>query len=159
MKNRNLIRYTLALAILVALATGIARAQAPAPNMPPEQQPGVGRVSLIQGNVSTQRGDSGEWTAVTPNTPVASGDTISTGPGSRAEVQLDWASVLRLSDGASARNATLSPSQIQIQVGQGMVSYSILQAGDAAVEIDTPNVAIYPLGPGNYRVMVNSDDE
>ena len=164
MKNRNLIRYTLGLAILIALAAGIARAQAPAPNEPglnaaPDQQPGVGRVSLIQGSVSTQRGDSGEWTAVTPNTPLATGDTISTGPGSRAEVQLDWASVLRLSDGASARIANLSPSQIQIQVGQGTVSYSILQQSEAAVEIDTPNVAIYPQGPGNYRVMVDSDDE
>src|SRR5258706_3478585 len=117
MKKRNLIRYTLALVILVALAAGISRAQSPAQTAPPDQQPGVGRVSLIQGNVSTQRGDSQEWTAVTPNTPIASGDTISTGPGSRAEIQLDWANVLRLSAGASARIANLSSSQIQIQVG------------------------------------------
>src|SRR5579864_7018570 len=34
-----------------------------------EPQGGVGRISVLDGNVSTQRGDSGDWVADTINTP------------------------------------------------------------------------------------------
>ena len=125
----------------------------------PEAQPGVGRISLIQGNVSTQRGDSGEWVAVTPNTPLVAGDSISTAPGARAEVQLDYANVLRLSDSATAKIVTLAPNQIQIQVGQGQVYYSVLRPSEAAVEIDTPNAAVHPAGAGSYRIFVEPNVE
>src|ERR1700689_4688068 len=51
--------------------------------------PGVARVSYISGNASSQRGDNGDWVALTVNAPLEPGDRISTGQGSRAEVQLD----------------------------------------------------------------------
>jgi hypothetical protein len=70
--------------------------QAPDQNAPADQgnqnaqsQPAVARVSFINGNVSIQRGDSGDWVAATVNTPLEAGDRISTGDSSRAEVQLD----------------------------------------------------------------------
>ena len=127
----------------------------------PEQQPGAARASLIQDSVSMQRGDSessgasGTWDAVTPNTPFFAGDVVSAGPGSRAEIQLDYANIVRLSDGANIRIANLSPSQIQIQVGAGIVSFTELKQSEGAIEIDTPNAAVHPLGPGNYRIRVD----
>ena len=42
-------------------------------------QPGVARVSWIRGDVSTQRGDNGEWVAAIVNTPISQGDRVSTG--------------------------------------------------------------------------------
>ncbi|MGC1129624.1 MAG: hypothetical protein WA875_08700, partial [Candidatus Acidiferrales bacterium] len=39
-----------------------------------QAQPGVARVSMIHGDVSTQRGDNGDWVAVTLNTPISNGD-------------------------------------------------------------------------------------
>ncbi|MDE3179004.1 MAG: FecR domain-containing protein, partial [Acidobacteriota bacterium] len=120
--------------------------------------PGVARVSLIDGNVSTQRGDAGEWSAATINTPLATGDKISTGSSSRAEVQLDYADVLRLSGSTEADIANLSSSQIQVQVAQGLVDYSVLQGSDAQAEIDTPNVAVHPLEPGVARRFVRQAD-
>jgi hypothetical protein len=134
----------------------------PQPDQPASDaaQPGVARVSFILGDVSTQRGDNGNWSAATLNTPIAVGDRISTGPQSRAEVQLDYANLLRLSGGATAKIASLSRTQIQLQVGQGLVTYSLLKGGEAAVEIDTPNVAIRPAqGEGEYRILVKSDSE
>ena len=54
----------------------------------------------------------------------------------------------------------LSRTQIQLQVGQGLVNYDVLKNSDANVEIDTPNVAIRPqAGEGSYRIQVNSDGE
>ncbi|HUO33650.1 MAG TPA: FecR family protein [Candidatus Acidoferrum sp.] len=122
-------------------------------------QPGVARVSVIQGNASIQRGDNGEWSAATVNTPLEAGDRLSTGNDGRAELQLNGSDVARLSSDSSAKIATLNRNQIQIQVDQGLVTYSVLRDSGAAVEIDTPNVAIRPRGEGQFRILVNSSAE
>src|SRR3981189_1769257 len=75
--------------------------------------PGVARISLIQGDVSVQRGDTNEWSAAALNQPVVAGDRISTGDHSKAELQLDHASILRLGNNAQAKIATADRTQIQ----------------------------------------------
>jgi hypothetical protein len=122
-----------------------------------QNQPGVARVSFMSGDVSSQRGDNGQWVAVTVNTPIATDDRVSTGDRSRAELQLDYADVLRMSDRATAKIANLTRTNIQVQVGQGLVTYTVLKGNEATVEIDTPNATIHPLGEGEYRILVNSD--
>ncbi len=62
---------------------------------------GVARISLMDGDVSVRRGDSGDWVAGVINAPLMADDFISTGPNSRAEVQFDAANLLRL--GANAQ--------------------------------------------------------
>ena len=52
---------------------------------------GVARISLIDGDVSVRRGDSGEWVAAVVNAPLLTDDRISTAPNSLAEVQFDSA--------------------------------------------------------------------
>jgi FecR protein len=158
--------YLASLAVMVlALSAAPARAQdqpgAPAQSSdgPVELQKGVARVSFIHGDVSSQRGDSDDWTAVTLNTPVAAGDRVAVGQKSRAELQLDWADILRMSDSATAKVTTLDRTHVQVQVGQGLVTYNVLKGSEADTEIDTPNAAIHPLGPGEYRILVNSDAE
>src|SRR6202521_3314436 len=70
---------------------------------------GAARVSFIHGDLSTQHSNSSEWVAATLNTPVVNGDHISTGKRSRAEIQLDHANVLRMSDESTANVVSLSP--------------------------------------------------
>ena len=122
-------------------------------------QPGVARVSLIHGDVTTQRGDSGDWVNANLNTPLTAGDKVATGPDSRAELQLDYANVLRLADNANATVADLTRDRIQVQLGLGLADFSQLRDTNANVEIDTPNVAVRPLRPGVYRIQVNSAAE
>jgi hypothetical protein len=123
-------------------------------------QPGVARISLIQGEVSIKRGDSGDVVAATVNTPVSAGDNILTGNGSRAEVQLDYANVIRLDENTSVKITDITRTHIQVQVAQGVVNYSVLDKNaEAASEIDSPNVAVHPLEPGDYRVEVPSDSQ
>lgn len=119
--------------------------------------PGVARVSLIRGDVSMERGDSNEWVAVTVNTPLVPGDTIATGAGSRAEVQLDYSNVVRLDGNAVVKIADLNSSRIQLQVAQGIVDLAVLQGNEASSEVDTPNVAVEPLREGTYRIDVRSN--
>jgi FecR protein len=105
---------------------------------------GVARISLMHGDVSTQRGDSGDWSAAVLNQPVVSGDKISTGAEGRAEVQLDFANILRLSSNAQANIATFTHDHIQIQLAQGLADYSVFNESEAEPEIDTPNVSVHP---------------
>ena len=94
------------------------------------------------------------------NTPVVNGDHLSTGQNSRAEIQLDHANILRMSDQSTANVVSLARNQMQLQVGQGLVNYDVLKNSDSDVEIETPNVAIHPqMGEGSYRILVNSDGE
>ena len=136
----------------------------PAQEQPAQQQSdvptSVGRISLIHGDVSTQRGDSGDWATAALNQPVVSSDKVSTGVNSRAEVQLDHGNIVRLGDNTLTGIAGLSRNQIQIQVDRGLIDYSVFKGSDAAVEIDTANVAVHPdQRDGVYRVEVNSQGE
>src|SRR5450755_1550286 len=47
---------------------------------------GVARISLMEGEVSVRRGDSGEWVAAVINAPLLTDDRIASGQNSRAEV-------------------------------------------------------------------------
>ena len=161
MKNR--LAMMVGALILVLCAMTVAQDQ-PAEEQPAQQQSdvptGVGRVSLIHGDVSTQRGDSGDWATAALNQPVVSSDKVSTGVNSRAEVQLDHGNIVRLGDNTLAGIAGLSRSQIQIQVDRGLIDYSVFKGSDAAVEIDTANVAVRPdQRDGVYRIEVNSEGE
>ncbi|HEX4641986.1 MAG TPA: DUF6600 domain-containing protein [Candidatus Acidoferrales bacterium] len=143
------------------------QAQFPPPSQgaPPQGQaqqsdPGAARISFLHGDVSTQHDGSSDWSAATVNTPVVSGDHVSTGQNARAEIQLDHANILRLSERSTANVVSLARNQMQLQIGQGLANYEVFKNNDANVEIETPNVAIHPeAGEGSYRILVNSDGE
>ncbi len=176
------------LALVGGLAVGLVDAQSAPPTMsaPPsqnqqqypnqqqfpnlQQQPdqqgddqgppqGVARVSLLRGDVSTQRGDSGDWVAVTLNTPVMAGDKVSTSPTGSAELQIDNENMLRLSGHTEADITALMENRIQIQIASGLAQYAILKGSEMDVEIDTPNVGIHPSRESSVRIQVNSANE
>jgi hypothetical protein len=162
----------LAIPILALFAVIPAGAQAPGPGPAPgpagteapgsgetQSDHGVARVSFIHGDVTMQRGDSGDVSSVTLNTPLMAGDKVSTGDASRTELQLDYANILRLDQRSQSDIATLDKTRIQVQVGQGLANYSLLKGSQADVEIDTPNVSVHPVREGRYRVEVNSDGD
>src|SRR5213078_4257014 len=108
------------------------------------------------GDVSTQRAGSEDWVAATVNATVVRGDSVSTGERSRTELELDYANILRLDQQTEAKVADLTRTHIQIQVAQGLVNYTVLKGTEADVEIDTPNMAVHPLGEGVWRIQVDS---
>ena len=133
---------------------------APVQNEAPPKGTGVARVSLIHGDVSTQRGDSGDWATAVLNAPIVSGDRISTSDNSRVELQLDYANVLRIDERTQANVTNLDRKQIQLQVARGLVNYSVLKDSEADIEIDAPNLSVHPgRGNGSYRINVLADDQ
>ena len=121
---------------------------------------GVARVSLMHGDVSTQRGDSGDWSAAVLNQPVVTGDKVSTGENGRTELQLDFANTLRLGSNSRANIANLTHKDIQIQLSQGIATYTVSKDSESEPEIDTPNVSVHPSHhDGVFRVEVRPDGE
>jgi hypothetical protein len=122
---------------------------------------GVARISLMNGDVSVRRGDSGDWVAAAVNAALSAEDTVVTGANSRAEVQLDYSNLIRMSANAEVKLADLENQRYTVQVARGLVTFRVLRDSDADVEISTPNVSVRPAGIGTYRIEVreNGDSE
>jgi hypothetical protein len=146
-------------ALVASLALSGVFASQPAVAQSVAGAPGVANVSVIQGYVTLVRGDSGAQVTATINTPVLPGDYISTGGGSRAEVQLDGISMLRLAQNAQVRFVSLDPSSREMQVASGTVVLAELQGADGSPQIDTPSLTVRPGSSGDYRVSVFSNGQ
>ena len=161
--KRPMKRILVALAVLVAGSWLVAQdpgADAQDPNQPDgAYEPGraVGRISVLAGDVSVRRGDSGDVVAATVNGPIMADDRILTGSYSRAEVQLDFANLIRIGPNAEVRFTGMDVRSYQIQVAAGTVTFRVLRQGQAQSEVDTPSVAMHPAQPGIYRVTVRDD--
>ena len=132
----------------------------PSGEAPAETDQGVARVSLMHGDVSTQRGDSGDWSAATLNQPVMTGDKVSTGDNARTELQLDFANTLRLGPNSKANVANLTKKNIQIQLSEGVANFTVSKDSEAEPEIDTPNVSVHPAHhDGVFRIEVRPDGD
>lgn len=125
----------------------------------PDEDPGrgVARISVINGDVSVRRADSGDWVAAAVNAPLLAPDSVLVGAGSRAEVQLDYANLIRLGPETEVRFASLENRRYRIQVARGTVTFSVLRDLRAEVDLSTPNVSVRPSRQGAYRVSVRDD--
>src|SRR5690348_17200837 len=96
---------------------------------PPQQQDdsfdpdsasrGVARLSVMNGDVSVRRGDSGDYVAAAINAPLVVGDRVLTGSNSRAEVQFDWANMIRLGPDSEVRMGELEYRRYLAQLARG----------------------------------------
>jgi phage tail sheath gpL-like len=122
-----------------------------------QYEPGraVARISVLNGDVSVRRGDSGDVVAAALNAPLMADDRLLTSSSSRAEVQLDSSNMIRIGPNAEVRFAAMDVKSFQIQIAAGTVTFRTLRATQALVELDTPSVAVRPMRPGAYRVTVH----
>jgi hypothetical protein len=120
-----------------------------------DQQHGVARISVMDGQVSVKRGDA-DWVAGVINAPLLADDHISTGPNSRAEVEFDSANLIRLGGTAEIRIAALEAGRLQIELSQGTLTYRVLRPSSTSAEVDTPNISVRPTKVGIYRISVTA---
>ncbi|MBV9301883.1 MAG: FecR domain-containing protein [Acidobacteriaceae bacterium] len=122
-----------------------------------DKQHGVARLSIVQGDVNVKRGDSGDLVAAAINAPLVTQDHVQTSPGSRAEVQFDYANVARLAPDTDLGLADLEYQRYQVQLGAGTIIWRVLRDSNAQAEIDTPSIAVRPVQQGDYRISVLQD--
>jgi hypothetical protein len=153
---RNHFRLFTLASVTLLIAGALLPAQAQEPD---DQKRAVARISLMNGEVSVRRGDSGEWVAGVINAPLLTDDRISTGPNSRAEIQLDAANVVRIGGNAEIRLADLEYGRYQMELAKGTATYRVFRANNANVEVDTPSVSVRPSKVGVYRIAVSESGE
>ncbi len=124
-----------------------------------QYEPGraVARISILNGDVSVRRGDSGDVVAAALNAPIMADDRLLTSSSGRAEVELDSSNMIRIGPNAEVHFAAMDTRSFQIQIAAGTVTFRTLRPSQAQVEVDTPSVAVRPLRPGAYRVTVHED--
>jgi hypothetical protein len=118
---------------------------------------GVARISVINGDVSVRRSDSGDWVAAAINAPVMVPDSVLTGAGARAEIQIDYANLVRMAANTEVRFSELENNRYQLQISRGTITFSVLRDTKADIDLSTPNVSVRPGKRGLYRVMVGED--
>ena len=118
---------------------------------------GVARISLVNGDVTVRRGDTGDLTAAALNGPLLVNDLLATGQNSVAEIQFDAANMIRLGNTSEVRIAELEYGHYLVQIASGTTMFKVLRNSTADVEISTPTVSVRPTEQGSYRITVFPD--
>ena len=144
--------------ILVLLALllpfGVSQAQeGPDPSFPTPP-----RISLLEGDASFWRPGAPDWAPAVLNTPLESGDSLSTGPDTTAEVQIGPHAYLRLRNDTQVELSGVEPDFTQLKVTGGEASLDVRDiAPGHTIEVDTPNAAYTVERAGYYRLNVDED--
>jgi hypothetical protein len=118
--------------------------------------PGVVRVSVIDGSTVIQRGDSHVQTSAVRNAPMLPGDYISTGNASRAELQFDGFTAIRLGEDAQARIVSNDSTSRKMQLALGAMEIGMVRDGQA-MQVDTPSVTVRTRQAGDVRISTAAD--
>ena len=117
----------------------------------------VARLNYSQGSVSYRPGGEDDWVTAVPNRPMVSGDDLWTDEDSRAEVHVG-STAIRLGSKTGITFLALDDQATQIRLAQGSMILRVRHVDDDdTYEVDTPNLALTLLQPGEYRVDVSAD--
>src|SRR5271157_663114 len=117
----------------------------------------VARLSFQSGTVSFRPGTVEEWTTASLNYPLTTGDHLWADAGARVEMHVG-STAIRMGSQTALAILNLDDRMTQLSLTQGVLGVHLRYLGDQeAFEIDTPNVAVSLLRPGDYRIDVDSD--
>ena len=123
----------------------------------------LARFRYLRGGVSYRANAEDVWTDASVNTPLREGAQISvTDDDSRAELQFDDGSILRLGRGALVTLTHLFSDTegafTQVKLQDGVASLR-LKHDRSVYQVDTPYLTVKAAGPANFRVNVSEDVE
>ena len=134
------------------------------PSSPKDQAQVLGdaRLSLIQGDIAIQTGDTGdEWGAAATNMPLIPGMKIWNPENGRSEIQFLDGSYLRASSNTEVDITNLRLENdgevIQVGVPQGRSYISDSGLKNSVFQVDTPNASILSYGSSKFQVDTYND--
>jgi hypothetical protein len=162
MKTRKVWIWMLLLASVafVVQFSAIAKAQDQDNDADDQSQDPPGRVARLndsEGSISFRPAGEDDWVTGVPNRPLVTGDDLWVDENSRAEVHVGSAAI-RLAEKTGITFLDLDDHTTQIRLAQGSLIVNARHVDDDDnYEIDTPNVALTLLQPGEYRIDVSED--
>jgi hypothetical protein len=143
-------------ALLLCAVAALAQAQSADDSAPPDR---VARLSYVAGDLGLLPAGAQDWSSADLNRPLTTGDRLSTGDGTRAELELGGAS-LRMAGDTDFGMLNLNDNLAQMELTRGTLNLSVrhLDQGQR-YEIDTPTLALVIDHPGTFRVDVDNDGQ
>jgi hypothetical protein len=127
--------------------------------MPPNADPPsrVARLSIVAGNVSVEPASVNDFSPAELNDPLTSGDRVWADNGAQAELEAGQLAV-RLGEATDLTVTAMTDTLAQFGLGQGSVHLRTFALDPGTTtELDTPNVAVTVLQPGDVRVDVDAN--
>jgi hypothetical protein len=118
----------------------------------------VARLNYETGPVSFRPGSLDDWTAASPNYPLTTGDHLWADRGAQAEVHVG-STAIRMNAETALSFLNLDDRNVQVSLTAGAIHVRIRNLrDDESFEVDTPNVAVSLLRPGDYRIQADGDN-
>ena len=144
---------------LLCAAAGVAQAPSAATDHGSDPPSRAARLSYVAGDLGVLPAGAKDWIGATINRPMTTGDRLSTGQDSRAELQLGG-STMRLGAHTSFGFLALNDQLAQIELTQGTLNLAARQFDQGqSVEIDTPTLALVVDQPGTFRIDIGGDGQ
>jgi hypothetical protein len=157
MKTRKLWTLVVLLAGIAFVLQSSPKAKAQDDDQGPDPPTRVARLNFSEGSVSFRPAGEDDWVSGVPNRPLVSGDDLWTDADSRAEVHVGSAA-LRMGAMTGITFLNLDDNTVQVRLAQGSLIVHVRHVDDDdTYEIDTPNIALTLLQPGEYRIDVSED--
>jgi hypothetical protein len=118
----------------------------------------VARLSYESGTVSFRPGTVEDWTAASLNYPLTTGDHLWADAGAQVDLHIG-STAIRMGSQTALAILNLDDQMAQLSLTQGVLNVHIRYLGpQEAYEVDTPNVAVSLIRPGDYRIDVDGDN-
>ena len=150
-------RWRIAAVVLLCASTGVVQAQYAANDSSADPPSRVARLSYMEGDLGFLPAGARDWSDASINRPLTTGDRLSSGRDSRAELELGGGA-LRIAGRTDVGLLDLNDRIAQVELTQGTLSLTVRHLDqDQSYEIDTPTVALVVDQPGAFRVDVEGD--
>jgi hypothetical protein len=119
---------------------------------PPER---VARVDIVEGAAAFQLAGTDEWNTDMANRPFTTGDKLWVDAGARADLHLG-ATAIRMGAETALQLLNAGDRATQLGLTGGSLNLRVRYLSpDESFEVDTPNLSVSILAPGEYRIDVD----
>ncbi|MEW6713637.1 MAG: DUF6600 domain-containing protein [Nitrospirota bacterium] len=116
---------------------------------------GYMRISLIEGDVQ-MRTPEDEWGYASVNTPLAEGDQVWVPLGSRAELQLNTGTYIRLDEDTSIHILSMDKDSSQFYLSEGHAYIFYDAPRGSVIQIDTPDASTRAFSRAIFRIDISN---
>ena len=113
---------------------------------------GYMRISYLEGDVQIKTPEAGDWGFASINGPLAEGDQVWTPQGSRAELQLNNGTYIRLDENSALQVLSTDRDSSQFYLSQGGAYIYYEAPRGSIVQIDTPDTSVRAFNRSIFRL-------